>query len=121
MASRCYTKAGRSVSLSKGTTLKVDMLRCCGLYRCINSPVSCISASAGGVTHITCACSKMDIIPRKRSKKTTFNKHISMAVRGKSACVGVDKSRVSIFRSIQSKKKMKVRRKRKTTPKTDKF
>ncbi|GFT29021.1 hypothetical protein TNCV_3586721 [Trichonephila clavipes] len=28
-ASRCYTNARRSVSSSKGATLKVDVLRCC--------------------------------------------------------------------------------------------
>ncbi|GFV83979.1 hypothetical protein TNCV_1479811 [Trichonephila clavipes] len=33
MASRIYTNAGRSVSSPKGTTLKLDVLRCCELFR----------------------------------------------------------------------------------------
>ncbi|GFW49238.1 hypothetical protein TNCV_3057481 [Trichonephila clavipes] len=32
-ASRSYTNAGISVSSPKGTTLKVDVLRCCELFR----------------------------------------------------------------------------------------
>ncbi|GFV65301.1 hypothetical protein TNCV_4573011 [Trichonephila clavipes] len=31
--SRSYTKGGRSLPLTKKTTLKVDMLRCCELFR----------------------------------------------------------------------------------------
>lgn len=70
----------------------------------------------------------MDITPRKRTKIVTLSQHTSMTVRDIAAAVGVGKSSVSRiinqqknFGTVSPKRKSKCGRKRKTTPRTDKF
>lgn len=70
----------------------------------------------------------MDITPRKRTRIITLSQHTSMSVRHIVAAVGVGKSSVSRiinqqknFWTVSPKRQCKCGRKRKTTPRTDKF
>ncbi|GFX50983.1 HTH_Tnp_Tc3_2 domain-containing protein [Trichonephila clavipes] len=77
---------------------------------------------------VTYACSKMDIIPRKRSKIVALNEHTCMTVRYKSTAVYVGKSSVSRIlkafpdsTSLSPKRNDKCGCKWKTNPTTDKI
>lgn len=70
----------------------------------------------------------MDITPKKRAKVIALKEHTSMTIRDIATAVGVGKSSVSrIVRTFQDsgslspRRKGKCRRKRKTTPRTDKI
>ena len=70
----------------------------------------------------------MDITPRKRTRILTLRKHTSMTVRDIAAAVGVGKSTVSriitqqkTFGTVSPNRKTRCGRKRKTSPRTDKF